>query len=315
MEKIKNHNIFLIKNQSIKTINRLMNISNLFKMPNALMSLMIVGLFFTSYSSFQTSPQLDTLSTASKSATCSDVNNSTFQPGEELVYKIYYNLNFVWIPAGEVTFKITDEGSSYHMTAKGRTYSSYEWFYKVRDNYDTWVDKNTMLPTISIREINENRYQLYDKVVYDQTGRKATYERGKNKNNITSRGVVNLNECMHDVLSIVYYSRTFDYANAQKGQEFPVKVMLDEEIYPLKYKLVGREEKKVKDIGKWSTLKFTPQLVAGNVFNENAQMKIWASDDANKIPLMIESPVAVGSVKVVLKMANGLKYNMSAKKE
>jgi Protein of unknown function (DUF3108) len=315
MEKIMKNNPFLNKKAPFLMLFNPMYLKYNWVKTKTFMALLIFSILLTSFTIFQIPPQLDTVSGTENPASCTNVNNSTFQPGEELVYKIYYNLNFVWIPAGEVTFKIMDEGSSYHLSAKGRTYSSYEWFYKVRDNYDTWVDKNTMLPTLSIREVNENRYQLYDKVTYDQNGKKATYERGKTKNDIRSRGTVNMNDCMHDVLSIVYYSRTFDYANAQTGKEYPVKVMLDEEVYPLKYKLTGREEKKVKDIGKWSTLKFTPQLVAGNVFNENAQMKVWASDDANKVPLMIESPVAVGSVKVVLKSANGLKYSMSAKKE
>ena len=57
-----------------------------------------------------------------------------FQAKEKLIYKIYYNLNFVWIPAGEVVFEVKDEGDLYHLEVTGRTYPSYEWFYKVRDN-------------------------------------------------------------------------------------------------------------------------------------------------------------------------------------
>jgi Protein of unknown function (DUF3108) len=244
-----------------------------------------------------------------------NIDNSTFQSGEELVYKIYYNLNFIWVPAGEVTFKIDDTGGQYHLAATGRTYDSYEWFFKVRDNYDTYVDKATMLPNVSIREVNEGKYRLYDKVKYDQVAKKATYERGNNKYAIEKKGEVNLNECMHDVLSIVYYSRTLNYDNAQMGQEYPLKLMLDEEIYPLKYKFLGKEKKKIRDQGTWSTIKFTPRVVSGNVFKEGTEMKIWASNDANKIPLMIESPVSVGSVKIVLKSWKGLKYDVTAKKD
>ena len=243
------------------------------------------------------------------------VANNAFQSGEELVYKIFYNLNFVWIPAGEVTFKIDDIGAQYHLNATGRTYNSYEWFFKVRDNYDTYVDKNSMLPSLSIRDVSEGKYRLYDKVTFDQKNKKASYERGNNKNAIEKRGSVNLTDYMHDVLSIVYYSRTLNYENAYNGQEFPVKLMLDEEIYPLKYKFLGKEDKKIRDHGTWSTLKFSPRVVSGNVFKEGTEMKIWASNDANKIPLMIESPVSVGSVKVVLKSWKGLKYEVKAKKD
>ncbi len=62
-------------------------------------------------------------------------------------------------------------------------------------------------------------------------------------------------------------------------------------------------------------MKFVPQVVAGNVFNENSQMKIWATNDGNRLPLMIESPVSVGTVKVVLKSYKGLKYDVSSKKD
>ena len=120
---------------------------------------------------------------------------------------------------------------------------------------------------------------------------------------------------MHDLLSAIYYSRTIDYTNVKSGQDFPMKVMLDEETYPLQYRYMGTEEKNIRGLGKYSTMKFIPQLVAGNVFKENSQMKIWATNDANKLPLMIESPVSVGSVKVVLKSYKGLKYDVTSKQD
>jgi Protein of unknown function (DUF3108) len=247
-------------------------------------------------------------------STCSEVVNVPFQSGEELVYKVYYNLNFVWIPAGEATFKVTDEGSRYHFSATGVTYDSYEWFYKVRDYYDTYSDKQTLLPQTSIRHIKENRYSIYDKVDFDQKNRKATYLRGQVQERATLHGTLPLSDCMHDILSIIYYCRSLDYSSVQNGQDFPAKIMLDEDTYSLKYRFMAREEKSIRGLGKFNALRFSPQLVAGNVFSENAQMKIWASDDANKVPLMIESPVAVGSVKIVLKSYKGLRYDLSSKK-
>lgn len=243
------------------------------------------------------------------------VENNAFQNGEVLVYKIYYNLNFVWIPAGEVTFRVDDEGSRYHLSAEGSTYSSYEWFYKAYNKLDSYVDKKTLLPQTSIRWVKENRYKLYDKVQYDQKNRTAQFERGDTKDAVEKRGSLKLTDAMHDLLSAIYYSRTLDYAHASAGQDFPMKVMLDEETFPLKYRYMGKEEKNIRGLGKYATMKFVPQLVAGNVFKENSQMKIWATDDSNKLPLMIESPVSVGSVKVVLKSYKGLKYNMDSKKD
>lgn len=244
---------------------------------------------------------------------CKNVQNTVFQGQEELVYKIYYNLNKVWVAAGEVTFRTAEDGNKYHFSATGVTYSNYEWFYKVRDYYNTWADKNSLLPIVSERSVSENKYQLYDKVWYDQNKRKASFLRGQTKDKADTPGNVTLTDCTHDVLSIIYYCRTLDYSKAAVGTEYPAKFMLDEQIYDLKYKFLGRENKAIREQGTWKVMKFSPQLVAGNVFKENAQMYIWGSDDENKIPVMIESPIAVGSVKVVLKSWKGLKYPVTAK--
>ena len=40
------------------------------------------------------------------------IENRAFLSGEEIVYKIYYNWNFVWLAAGEVTFKSKRIGGS-----------------------------------------------------------------------------------------------------------------------------------------------------------------------------------------------------------
>ena len=56
-----------------------------------------------------------------------------------------------------------------------------------------------------------------------------------------------------------------------------------------------------------------PQVVAGNVFKENTAMSVYVSNDGNKIPILIESPVSVGSIKAVLKDYNGLRHNFDSK--
>jgi len=239
---------------------------------------------------------------------------ASFQHGEELVYKIYYNLNFVWIPAGEVTFKVTDEGNSYHLAAEGKSYSTYDWFFKVRDTYDTYVDKATLLPNVSIRDVHEGSYHLYDKVNFDQKTKTSSFARGPNRDKIEHTGQVQMGDSMHDILSALYYTRTMQLEQLSEGQALPVKLMLDEEVYPLKVKYRGKEEKNVKGLGDFEALRFTPDLVAGHVFKEGAEMKVWASADQNRVPLAIESPVRLGSVKVVLKSWKGLKYEMTSRR-
>lgn len=242
-----------------------------------------------------------------------NTNNNAFQAGEKIVYKLYYNWNFVWLSAGEVTFTVNDTGESYHIAARGRTYSSYEWFFKVRDNYSSYLDKETLLPSMHIKDVQEGGYTRYDRTTFDQKNGKAVSMRGANRKDLTRKDI-KLESCMHDLISIVYYARNIDYKELRPQQEIPIKILMDQEIYPLRIKYLGAEnETKIKGVGKFNTQKFSPQLIAGDVFKEGDEMTIYVSDDKNKIPVLIESPVSVGSVKAVLSSYEGLRYPLTAK--
>jgi hypothetical protein len=89
---------------------------------------------------------------------------------------------------------------------------------------------------------------------------------------------------------------------------------MDQEEYPLTMKYLGKEySKTIHGMGNFNVLKFQPEVIVGNVFKEDSKMTVWVADDNNRIPVLIESPVSVGSVKVVLKSYKGLKYNFEAK--
>ena len=241
------------------------------------------------------------------------MGNTTFQHGEEITYKLYYNWNFVWIPAGEVIFKVAETSNNqYHFKATGRTYSSYDWAFKVRDNYEVYCDKENLLPSMSIREVQEGGYSLFEKMTFDQRNQKITSLRGKTKAEAVARDF-SIDNCMHDILSIIYYARNIDYENYREGQEFPVQIFMDKEVWPLKVKYLGKEqETKVKGMGKFNTIKFAPEVILGDVFTEQSQMQVYVSNDKNRIPVLIESPISVGSVKAVLQDYKGLRYDLSS---
>lgn len=244
------------------------------------------------------------------------MDNTAFEVGEEITYKLYYNWNFIWIPAGEVVFKVKDFNNQYHLSVVGKTYSSYEWFFKVRDYYDTYVDKETLLPTVSIRDVTEGGYTLYDKVHFDQKKKKATSVRGRTIDTIKENNKFDLEDCTHDILSIIYHARNIDYNQYESGQKFPIKLFMDKKSWPLEVNYLGKEsEKKIKGLGKFNTIKFSPEVVSGFVFSNDTKMDVWVSDDENRVPLLIESPVSVGSVKAILKDYKGLKNNFSARLE
>lgn len=242
--------------------------------------------------------------------------NNVFQHGEELTYTVYYNLNPMWVAAGEATFKVFDEGQQYHFQAIGKTYKQHDWYFKVRDRYEAWVDKSTLLPNYSTRDVSEGGYQLIEKVSYDQTNKKTTVWRDRKKGSGEKQSNHQIKDCVHDVLSILYHLRNVDFESRGVGATAPFTIYIDKEEYPLKMKYLGKEtRKKIHGMGRYRVTKFEPDVISGTIFSADSKMTVWVSDDQNKIPIMIESPVSVGSVKVVLKSYKGLKYDFTAKVE
>lgn len=252
--------------------------------------------------------------TAESYEQCS-IENTTFKVGEEVVYKLYYNWGIMWVAAGEARFKVGEKGGQFHYTVDGRTYKSYDWAFKVRDRIESYVDKGSLLPNKAIRDIHEGKYHLYEDVTFNQNTGSADYLRGKTKD-ATKHETLEVSDCIHDLLSAMYYARNINFENMPSNAYVPINIFLDREEYSVRVKNKGKvPEKKIKGMGKYKTFELSLSLIAGEVFNEGDEMKIWVSDDDNRLPLMIETPIAVGSVKVILKSYKGLKYPFTAKLE
>lgn len=259
------------------------------------MNFIFIALFFSSF--IYKEPLNSTCGTESR----------VFQNGEKLIYKIFYNWNFVWIAAGEVEFTVEESPTHFHYKAKGYTYKSYDWFFKVRDRYEAVVRKTDLLPVYSIREVQEGKYQLYDSLIFNNSRDQVISYRGKTRENL-SDSVFQLKNCAHDILSMVYYARSLELGKYNEGEILPANVFIDKMNWPLEIQIGEKDPNfKIKELGKFSTIRFSPNVKSGYYFNDKTRMNIWVTNDNNRVPVMIETPISVGSVKVILKESHGLK--------
>ncbi len=74
---------------------------------------------------------------------------------------------------------------------------------------------------------------------------------------------------------------------------------------------LGKETIKTK-YGKFKAIKFKPLLLKGSIFEGGEKMTVWVSDDANHLPLRIESPISVGSVKIDMMEYSNLRYPLTS---
>jgi len=228
------------------------------------------------------------------------VQNGAFQPAEKLSYNVYYNVIGIYVKAGTATFTMSSERIQdeevFHVVGEGSTNPNYDWIFKVRDRYESYFSTTDLKPVKFVRNINEGKYKKREEITFNHQTNTA----------VTNNGVYKVPENVQDVISIMYYMRNINYDQNKAGDKIPFTMFLDDKVYTLSIHYIGKETVKTK-YGKLKTIKLKPMLLKGSVFEGGEKMTIWVTDDANHIPVQVESPLTVGKVKMDLVHHENLK--------
>jgi hypothetical protein len=233
--------------------------------------------------------------------------------GEKIVFNVTYNWGPIWIKAGYVTF--TSELSEYkgspawHLTSYGRTYSSFEFLYKVRDTYETWIDTGNFQTLEFRRYIYESGYTLQNTSWFDYRN-EVVYSNTKIGKKPLRTDTLPMKPCTFDMLSSCYFVRSMNLDTLKVGDRFPVHVSIEDSVYTVPVTYRGIEVVMNEDGIKYRCKKFSATMVQGTIFEEDKDAFIWITDDDNRIPVYVEAKIIVGYVKAFLKEAKGLKKPM-----
>jgi hypothetical protein len=109
------------------------------------------------------------------------------------------------------------------------------------------------------------------------------------------------------MLSSIYYTRSLDLRNLSKEVPVPITVLIDDSLFQIKIRRLGEEVVENRDGNRYRCIKVSATMVKGTIFKEDEEVIIWLTDDENKIPILVEAKILVGTVKAYLKEAKGLK--------
>ncbi len=245
------------------------------------------------------------------------IENTSFKVGERVDYTIYYHLAGVWVGAGEVFFKVDSlnlKGQNfYHFNSEGKTFRKYDWVYKVRDHYETYMNMNTMRPLRFKRTVNEGGTHIREDYIFNYREKTAYTLRQMEEYEPYVKDTVGLDDCSYDVLSMIYVARNLDYSGLKKGEKIPIKIFLDNETHDSYIEFLGIKNLKIKDVGEFRCIVFSPLLIEGTIFNSGNGMTVYVTDDQNRIPLLIETPILVGSIRARVNKMKGLRFPLNSK--
>jgi hypothetical protein len=216
-----------------------------------------------------------------------------FRPGESLKFSVQYG----FIKAGSAYLEVPDvkdwNGHQvYNLVARAESNSFFSHFYKVRNRIESYWDKQGLFSWRYTENRREGGYRAKNEITFDHERHEARYADGRS---------FPVPPQVQDALSCFYYTRfqalplggsiVFDYHASGRSQ-------------PLEVKVLGRESIQTP-AGKFDCVAIEPILKAGGIFKNKGRLVIWITEDDRRMPVLMKSKVAIGSISVVLQKVKG----------
>lgn len=225
--------------------------------------------------------------------------NRSFHSGEYLSYTVSFGFYTGATAFLSVNDTLYNGIPSYYIKAHAQTIGVADYLFKIRDRYETIIDTNSLLPYISIRDINEGRYHHYNEVSYNRTMSEAISKR---------TGVHKLTADIQDILSTFYYARNNTFTeNLKPNQLLIFKPFFCDEIFELILQYRGIEMVETK-FGTIDCYKFSLCERKNDKIETLDHMSFWVSRDGNRAPIKVEFKIVVGSFVVELDKYTGIQY-------
>lgn len=231
------------------------------------------------------------------------LENNAFQVGEKLTFDVKYG----FVTAGIATMAIPQMRrisgrQAYHVTFEVNSVPSFDWIYKVRDRYETYIDAKGLFPWRFEQHIREGGYSRDFSAFFDQ-------RKGKAK---TSEGEYEIPKYVNDIVSAFYLARTFDYSELKVNDRIHLKNFYKDKVYDLDVRYIGKETVDVT-AGTFDCIVVEPLVQEGGLFKSEGSIIVWLSDDALKIPVKVKTKVVIGSIDAELTAYEGLKGKLTSK--
>lgn len=230
------------------------------------------------------------------------VENDSFQVGEKYDYRVKFGFVNIGLANVKVSEKIYSMNNRpcYRVAVFGRTAGVTDVF-KVRNSYQSYVDTLAIIPHQFIYNAREGNYKRDQTIFFNHQQTTATrLEKNERKN-------FNVPKYCQDVVSGYYFLRTLPFERMRVGEVVTAPLFFADELYNLKVKFKGRKIIQTK-FGKIKVFEINPILPPNDLFNGADAIKVYVSDDKNRVPIEIYVDFKIGSASMELKDYKNQRY-------
>ncbi len=232
------------------------------------------------------------------------VENKAFREGEKLTFAVKYG----FVTAGIAVMSIPKikkmlGRNTYNIMFEVNSVPSFDWIFKVRDRYETYMDVDGLFPWRFEQHIREGKYSRDFSAFFDHKKLKAK----------TSEGDFPIPKYVNDIVSAFYLARTIDYSKMKEGDKIKLYNFYKDKTYDLDVRYVGKERVTVA-AGVFDCVIVEPIIKEGGLFKTEGSIFIWLTNDKIKMPVKVKTKIIIGSIDAELTAYEGLIGPLTSKK-
>ncbi len=232
------------------------------------------------------------------------VDNKSFREGEKLTFAVKYGFVTAGIAVMSVPKVKKMLGRNvYNIMFEVNSVPTFDWIFKVRDRYETYLDVEGLFPWRFEQHIREGKYSRDFSAFFDHKKLKAK----------TSEGEFPIPKYVNDIVSAFYFARTIDYSKMKTGESIKLYNFYKDKTYDLDVRYVGKERVTVS-AGTFDCVIVEPIIKEGGLFKTEGSIFIWMTDDKIKMPVKVKTKIIIGSIDAELTAYEGLAGPLSSKK-
>ncbi len=249
------------------------------------------------------------------SAQC-PMENTAFNPGEDIRYELYFNWKFIWKKVGTARFTTRSvrygNQPAYRIDLVTGTAGFVDKFFRMRDTIST-ITSLRLEPLFYRKAAAEGKNYYIDQAHFSYADGQTQVKLHQLKNHTKNyHGKYKGEACVYDMLSIMARARSWNPAGFKKGQRIRF-LMADAENVEKELLLYrGKEVVESKDGHHYRCLVFS--FYEDNDEDRDRELiRFFITDDANHLPIRLDMNLNFGSAKAFMKSVKGNRHPLTSR--
>jgi len=236
----------------------------------------------------------------------------TCPKGEYLEYQVYFS----FIHAGTAIMQVDkdvhdiDGHSCYRLQVQGTSNSALKFLgMSIANIWESYLDVALLQPRRFLAHMKENNYEREERIDFDYQEGKARTEIAESTHNMQPQvSYCPITATIKDLVSGYYFLRNIDSKTLKKNDKLVLNILHDNKVYSDATIVFLGKRLITKKLGQINSLVFAPVIPSEDgVFTGDQPIKIFISDDVNKIPIKIDINHMLGTISIELSKYSGLK--------